>query len=71
MKYKNKNIVFNFDKPEEKNNKSFIIENNSRDNSLIMNKSNRTIKSKRKMDKLNIMNEMENKIKSALNKVIL
>ena len=68
MKYKNKNIVFNFDKPEDRTNKSFIIENNSRDNSLIMNKSNRTIKSKRKMDKLNIMNEMENKIKSALNK---
>ena len=70
MKYKDKNIVFNFDKPEDRTNKSFIIENNSRDNSLIMNKSNRTMKSKRKMDKLNIMNEIENKIKSALNKDI-
>ena len=68
MKYKDKNIVFNFDNCEERNNKSFILENNSRDNSLIMNKSNRTLKSKRKENKLNIMNEMENKIKSTLNK---
>ena len=67
MKYKDKNIIFNFDNPEERNNKSFVLENNmSRDNSLIMNKTNRSIKSKHNANKLNIMNEMNNKIKSAL-----
>ena len=73
MKYKNKNIVFNFDNSKETTNKSYIIENNSRDNSLLLNKSNRTMKPKnpktsRKFDKINIMNEMENKINVALNK---
>ena len=73
MKYKTKNLLFNLDNQKENTNKSYIIENNSRDNSLLLNKSTRTIKSKnpktlRKFDKNNIMNEMDNKINLALNK---
>mgnify|MGYP007101904066 CR=1 FL=1 len=73
MKYKNKNLLFNLENQKENTNKSYIIESNSRDTSLLLNKSSRTIKSKnpktlRKFDKINIMNEMESKINLALNK---
>ena len=72
LNYKDKNIILNFENRNEpsNNNKSFITDNNmSRDTSLIMNKSSRTIKSKNnKMTKKRIMNEIEDKIKLALNK---
>ena len=70
LNYKNKEIILNFENQKEQNkNKSFITEDNSRDTSLIMNKSSRTIKSKNnKKKKMNIMNEIEDKIKIILKK---
>ena len=74
MKYKNHDIIFNFENFKEGNNKSFIINKNNKynkDNSLIMNKSRTTLKSikstSRKINKIDIMNEMEKKINLALN----
>ena len=70
LNYKNKEIILNFENQKEQNkNKSFITEDNSRDTSLIMNKSSRTMKSKNnKKKKINIMNEIEDKIKIILKK---
>ena len=72
LNYKDKNIILNFENLNEhnNNNKSFITDNNtSRDTSLIMNKSSRTIKPKNnKKKKVNMMNEIEEKIKLALKK---
>jgi len=70
LNYKNKEIILNFENQKEQNkNKSFITEDNSRDTSLIMNKSSRTIKSKNNKKKnMNIMNEIEDKIKIILKK---
>ena len=69
LNYKDKNIILNFENHNlpSNNNKSFITDNNmSRDTSLIMNKSSRTIKSKNnKKKKIKLMNEIENKIKLA------
>ena len=72
LNYKNKNIILNFENLNEQNknkNKSFITEDNSRDTSLIMNKSSRTMKSKNnKKKRTNIMNEIDDKIKLILKK---
>ena len=72
LHYKNKNIILNFKKVNElNNNKSFIIKKNntSRDTSLIMNKSSRSIKYKNdKKKKIDIMNEIEDKVNKALKK---
>ena len=74
MKYKNHDIIFNFENFKEDKNKSFIINKNNKynkDNSLIMNKSRTTLKSikstSRKINKKDIMNEMEKKVNLALN----
>ena len=74
MKYKNHDIIFNFENFKEDKNKSFIINKNNKynkDNSLTMNKSRTTLKSikstSRKINKIDIMNEMEKKVNLALN----
>ena len=70
LNYKNKNIILNFENTnDERNNKSYVADNNSRDISLMMNKSSRTVKSKdTKRKKMNIINDFEDKYKLAFQK---